>query len=326
MFLKDTPGRTCIHNEDFCSIGIVSFNRHARLNKLIDSIHKHADMPFELVVSDDGGLLYDNYNFISGIKDRVSHVAVNLGRNKGLHVNSNTAVSMTRSKYVMLFYDDVEIEAPFMRECVNTLRTAPYVGVIYLGNSYNANGHKSDLDTAGIIAAKTTSGIDLSLMCKHGGTWAAAFRKDYWYEVGGYSEDDIYGDLPFINKGWKKGYFAAVLNGPQRARDMDKDVHGHTNDSTGKFTTTGFANYPKLFRVKENKLMDWDRERGVKCAYRNHSGRAEKFNDYDQHSWSEYMETVTNTGKIDWDILKSNYHGRFIDQLKRDVLPMYSEG
>ena len=65
MFLRDTPGRTAIHNEDFCSVGIVSFNRHDRLKRLIDSIHKHADMPFELVISDDGGNLYNDFNFIN---------------------------------------------------------------------------------------------------------------------------------------------------------------------------------------------------------------------------------------------------------------------
>jgi len=324
-FLRTFPGRASIHNEDFCSIAIVSFNRHDRLKRLIDSIHKHADMPFELVVSDDGGLLYDNYDFISEIKDKVSHVAVNLGRNKGLHVNANTAVSLTRSKNVILLYDDVEVLAPFMRRTTDLLNSAPYVGTVYLGHSYNENGLKSDVDSAGIISCTNPQAGHYSLLCKHGGGWAIGFRKSYWYEVGGYSEYSIYGDMPFINKGWKLGYFSCILSGSRLANDMDKDAKGRTHDSSGRFIKVGYTNYPKIFGVPDSKLIKWDRQRASVCAGANHHGRTTKFNDYDCDSWSDYMETVTKTGKIDWDILKNGHHGRFIDDLKKHIHSHYPE-
>ena len=56
-FLRDDPGRTAIHNQDFFSVAIVSFKRFHPLHHLIESIHRPAEMPFGIVVSYDGGAL-----------------------------------------------------------------------------------------------------------------------------------------------------------------------------------------------------------------------------------------------------------------------------
>lgn len=317
LFLRDTPGRTCLHREDFVSIGIVSFNRHEKLNRLIDSIHKYADMPFELVISDDGGKLYDDYNFIKSIKDRVSHISLNLGRNKGLHVNANNAISMTRSKHVCLFYDDNEVVAPFMRESASLLSSTPYVGVIYLGDNEGTFGKE------GVINCRNSLGQEYSLMCKHGGSWATAFRKDYWYEVGGYSEDDAYGDLPFINKGWARGYFSCILKGSRRSQDTDKTEDGRSKgEHTGRFIDGTYQNYPKIFRISDQVLKSMDQERSSQCSLRNHNGRSEEFNEFDQHGWDRYIKVVTSGPEVDWQLLESKFHGRFIEQLKKDALPL----
>lgn len=321
MFLRDTPDRTAIHNEDFISIAISSYNRHDRLDNLINSIHRHADMPFEIVVSDDGGNLYGDYGFINRFKDRISHLSLNLGKNKGLHVNANSAVSLTRSKYVVLFTDDAEVLAPFMRMTVDLLKTVPHAGPIFLADSFNKDGELSGFDNGGVICCQSPTGMHYAAVCFHGGSWAMGFRKDYWFEVGGYSEDDIYGDMPFLNKGWRQGYFAIIPEGPPRARDTDKDVHGHAQDSTCRFVQGGYANYPKIFRWNDQDGRDNDRSQ--QCSQRNHMGRAEDFNDFDQHSWHKYIQDVTRSGKLDIELLENKYHKRFIDSIKRDALPRY---
>jgi glycosyltransferase involved in cell wall biosynthesis len=323
VFIKDTPGRTAIHNEDFCSIAVVSFNRHARLMRLIDSIHKYADMPFELVVSDDGGTFYDDFNFIRDLRDKVSHIAVNLGVNKGLHVNTNIAVSLTRAKNVILFYDDTEAIAPFMRDTVNVLDYAPYVGVIYLGG-----GGFTPPGARGFLHCRTPQGQDYGLFCHVGGTQVSAFRKSYWLEVGGYSEDSMYGDQPFCNKGWQRGYFSCYKGGVPVAFDTDKDEKCLSRDSTGAFSQGRFCNYPKIFRVPEKTLYDWGSTRMQEIGKREHKARyGEPFSEFSWGDWhEEYMSKVRGGPPAGISLeppnldLLEKHHSRFIEQIKRDVV------
>jgi glycosyltransferase involved in cell wall biosynthesis len=319
MFLKNTPGRTAIHNEDFCSVAIVSFNRHQRLLKLIDSIHKYADMPFELVISDDGGFLYDDFNFIRDIRDRVSHLAVNLGVNKGLHVNANTAVSLTRSKYVMLLYDDTEVLRPFMRKAVNILSHAPYVGVIYLAQPFTPPP-KSRLPP-GFLHCKTPQNQHYCLFCHVGGNQASAFRKNYWLEVGGYSEYATYGDQPFSNKGWQRGYFCSVMADPAEVDYPSYEEHqllGHSNPG-GRY-----CNYPKIFGIAEDQLRKWGDERQVVIGKRELTARQEEpFSEFSWGDWHKDYMCLVNEGppstSLNLDLLEK-HHSRFIEQIKRDVV------
>lgn len=326
LFLRDVPGHRGIHNENFVSIAITSFNRHAMLERLIDSIHKHADMPFEISVSDDGGAMYDNYDFIKRIKNKVSHVAVNVGRNKGLHINTNVAVSLTRSKYVINFYEDVEVKAPFMRKAVEVLKHAPYVGIIYLDNRVNMDHAK--------IRCKTPPGLEYNVFCHNGSEWATAFRRDYWCEVGGYAEDDIYGDLPFNNRGWKKGYFSCTIEGPNMSEDMDKTIDEQgvwrSDDTSGKFIDGGYANYPKIFGIPDSTLREMDKKRIYECSMWNHlerqadrenSEKSEYVNDFHLvgcRNWKRYITKALSGEQVDWDLLESTYHSRYIRELKLD--------
>ncbi len=331
MFLRDAPGRTAMHNEDFCSVALVSHNRHDRLNRLIDSVHQHADMPFELVVSEDAGERFADYNFIQGLKGRVSHLSLNLGWNKGLHVNANNAVSMTRSKYVFLLYDDVEILAPFMRRAVNVLEQAPYMGVMYLGAGLSVPGgptlrpgDRVGGPGPGVMHCRTPQGTDFGIFCNVGASWATGFRRAYWEEVGGYTEDSEYGDIPFLNKGWERGYFSGMLAGSQVAEDKDKDEHAMSHDSSqlpAKGATNGNCNYPKIFRVDPGTLDGWSRDRSTQCARRQHELRySTSFSEWTWGDWhKEYMCHAWDGTNINWEVL-DRFHSRFLEQVKRDAI------
>lgn len=332
LFLRNVPGNRGIHNEDFVSIAITSFNRHDMMERLIDSIHRHADMPYEISVSDDGGALYDNYDFLKRIKNKVSHVAVNMGRNKGLHVNTNVAISLTRSKYVINFYEDVEVKTPFMKRAVEVLKHAPYVGIIYLDDRVNEDHAK--------IRCKTTSGLEYNVFCHNGSEWATAFRREYWCEVGGYAEDDIYGDLPFNNRGWKKGYFSCTLEGPNMSEDMDKiiDEQGiwRSNDTSGKFIDGGYANYPKIFGIPDTKLREMDAKRIYECSTWNHLERTADreaseaeiytpvFTDVGCRNWKRYIDRSLSTGDVNWELLE-RHHSRYLQNLKNDFVKVIKE-
>jgi glycosyltransferase involved in cell wall biosynthesis len=323
IFLRDDiEGRACIHNEDFCSVAIISFNRHDMLLNAIESVHKYADMPFEIVVSDDGGFIYNDFNFINSIKDKVSHIAINLGKNMGLAVNANMAIGMTRSKYVVVISDDTEITKPFMRETVSVLKTAPYIGVIYLGTSHDTSPDNfKSLVCSGFLPMKTSSGQEVSLFLQHGASWANAFTKEYWYHVGGYSEDDVYGDMPFINKGWFQGYFSAAIRGGPFVIDIDTigQKYNRTRSSLNFMANEILCHYPKIFIIKNEDIDRWSGERSIACGRRNHEGRQKVLNDYDCDGWRSYMNNMTEGGVIHWDRFKSP-HDRFLFEIKRDVI------
>jgi hypothetical protein len=277
-------------------------------------------MPFELVISDDGGNLYSDFNFINEIKDKVSRINVNLGRNMGLHVNANNAIAMTRSKNVMLLYDDAEVLAPFMRRAVQVLNHAPYVGTLLLSGSMPAAPLPEDprATVPGNIFCKTPEGLHYGLTLAYGGTWATAFRKDYWLEVGGYSEDSIYGDVESIAKGYEKGYFSCRVAGDRPARDTDKDEQGLAHDSTGKFLQGGGQNYPRIFGIDDAALKGKDRERSHACGSRVNEGRARPLNEF-SWDWQDYLTDATADGTVQWDKLEQR-HGRFLDQVKKDTI------
>ncbi|KKN39030.1 hypothetical protein LCGC14_0747540 [marine sediment metagenome] len=325
MFLRDAPGRTAIHNEDFCSVALVSHNRPHRLRPLIDSIHEHADMPFELVVSEDGGMQWQNCDFAQELRAKTSHLSINFGRNKGLHVNANNAVSMTRGKNVFLLYDDVLITEPFMRKACDILDQAPYVGVMYLGQGMQSLTDPEHTTGPGIIHCRTSTGNDFSIHCALGGSWASAFRKSYWLEVGGYTEDSGFGDIPFINKGWERGYFSVIPGGTAVAVDTDKDHEAKTHDSSllpEKGVTNGCCNYPRIFNLNEGVNLDRiSKQRDVACFRRQEELRyAAPFSEWTWGDWhDEYMCKAWNGSEMNWEVLE-RFHSRFLEQVKRDVV------
>lgn len=320
MFLRDTPGRTALHKENFLSVAICSNDRFDLLHRVIDAVHKHADMPYEIVVADDAGHRHPDLSVFQQFRDKVSRIVVNTGRNQGLAVNANQAIAATRGRNVVFLSDDSLILRPFMREVFTVLDEAPYVGVLFLGQAHNDNEAFREIARAdGFLRARTRSGTHLMLHCQHGASWANAFRKSYWLEVGGYAEDDVYGDLPFVNKGWLRGYFSAAVSGSQIAYDIDVTELGKTRGSVGHQANSALCHYPKLFRMPEKTLIKMGQDRTGECATRNNNGRREPFNEYDCGSWCEHMKSVTRDGGVNWDVL-SKFHGRFRVELEKDLV------
>jgi hypothetical protein len=52
MFMRDIGNHGSMWKQDFMSVGVISFNRFDLLKRTIESVHKHADMPFELILVD----------------------------------------------------------------------------------------------------------------------------------------------------------------------------------------------------------------------------------------------------------------------------------
>jgi hypothetical protein len=202
-----------------------------------------------------------------------------------------------------------------MRKIQRVLDDAPYVGAAYLGSAYrpDSDTRAETMRHGGNIDVQTPGGHKIRLGTMHGSSWAMGFRKEYWYEVGGYSEDDIYGDLPFINKGWFKGYLSAYLEEGPFASDL-----GHKEGTRTTVWVNNICNhYPRLFNMDEATLKRWHTQRHVENARRNHESRAAKFNEYGADGWREYMKEIVAGESVNWDKFAET-HSRFLNRIRKD--------
>jgi glycosyltransferase involved in cell wall biosynthesis len=78
--------------DQFISIVISSFYRPFYLKRCLESIHKHADMPFEIIVHDDGSGQAERDQIYRDLSPLISTLILNLGGNMGLNVSANRAV------------------------------------------------------------------------------------------------------------------------------------------------------------------------------------------------------------------------------------------
>jgi glycosyltransferase involved in cell wall biosynthesis len=237
-------------DENFISICILTFCRPYYLKRLLDSLDKHADMPYEVIVHDDGSR-EDFRKELYELHDRISVTITHAGLNMGIPVSANRAISLAQSKYVLFLNDDIIFNRPCLQEICNTLE-APFIGFYSPMNGMSAQDrdtylkrpHCSNLDTKYIIAPKL------------GGGSSIAFRKEVWQEVGGFSEECIssQSDNVFIFKMLKAGYFKGfVLNEPGLTVEDPggKEYKGSVDWMQGRD-----CSYPKLFKMPPRVLDD----------------------------------------------------------------------
>src|SRR3990167_11037848 len=121
-----------MQNDEFWSIVIPSLYRPEYLEKCINSIEEFADMPYELIVHDDGSK--DNTpNKIWEMRDRISTIIYNTGINFGLARSTNRLIQLAHSKYILFMNTD----AVFKKPCLKMLRDVierPYIAMVNVEN------------------------------------------------------------------------------------------------------------------------------------------------------------------------------------------------
>lgn len=280
-------------------------DRYALLERCVNSIHQHADFPVEIIIADDSGVDRNCLN----IKDKVSTIIYNCGKPLGLNTQTNRAIRLSTSKYILQLEDDLEILQPCFKDVVNILKK-PYVGFIN-GVSFPrvANEYFEQNGTKFIIG----KGLDAA--------WFNAFRKDVWKEIGGYPEFSHLSRGNFCWKIIKHGYFRGWLLGDKRVRNYDQEVLKSTQ-TTGQSTSHG--NFPRIFHIHEG-LLD------LLSQYKYHSStwqtnRVSRFdgavnnNDYWFHFVNQLTSDLDNcVSSIDWSVAQQYNHSRWKEQILRDV-------
>lgn len=287
------------NNPDFISIIIPWFRRPVYINRVIDSIHKYADYPFEIIIHDDGSDAETVFDLCKK-RDKISILILNSGNQLGLGESINRAVSLASSKYILFMNSDCAIIKPCFKDIIAVLER-PYIGVVSTGDN------KSILPE--YIKLKQVS---FGLIKSIGDGSNFAFRKEVWNEIGGFESDVTCGcaDTPFIYKMWKYGYFRSVLFDEQRIINMSRE------EQQGKDTTmiskleNKELSYPKLFGP-----IDYDeicKQRKFKCQERFTDIKNQDASIGNLDYWRFYTESLFKQygmiSTIDW--LKAEKHGQ----------------
>lgn len=294
--------------ERFISIIVPYFNRPHYLRELIDSVHKFADIPFELIVHDDAsvdGSTPDIFN----MRDKISTLIINSGHNLGIAISTNRLVNMASSEYIIFLNDD----CAFVSKCLNNvceILSRPYIGYLSLiePRSPELNMTEPKFVLGGI---------------KNGSV--IAFRKSVWKEIGGWPEYVFSGasDVTFMASILKKGYFGSTPYGKEYVINMS--VARFKSSDTSMCMSGYDCSYPKIFNLREDSYDSYCKRRERECNRITNS-----FNNIPEgltnlDYWTEYMTKLlsskqgdTPSEKIDWEIAKRHGQDKWKDIITSD--------
>lgn len=296
--------------QEFISIVIPAYNRFDYLENLVNSIHKYADMPFELIVSDDGSNNGTTSQIISRLKDKTSSIILNNGLSLGIAHNINRAVEIANSNFILMLNADFEIRRPFFRELIDILKV-PFVGLVMpiMDKAYKSGPNR--------FVTKNGTKFYISKCLGSGG--CLTFRKDVYQEIGKFDNfgcDSCNADVSFMIRVLKNGYFWANFEANRQAEDIDKC----TNSTVG--SQIHDCSFPRLFGISDDANLilskkHWDVCRSkMQITYRELAGNTNI--DY----WNSYLAMLINDDQ-GIDFIAAKTHGQ--DRWKEDIRIMLKD-
>jgi len=290
--------------DEFFSVVVPYYKRPYYLEKLVNSIHKYADMPFEIIIHDDHGI--DHSTDI--VKDKVSTVIHNYGFNLGLSEASNRAIKIASANNILYMNHDCIMTGPCLK-AFKTILERPYVGVI------NGFGEPPEYPERCLEYKR----VKFFLKGGVGGCCIMVFRKDVWSEIGGFEPvDSGRADTVIPFKAYRHGYFRARLVGEFPFRNLSFEKNNIDTTLNGSRE----LHFPKLFNISGD---DYFRA----CEERLHSwikyGREEEFkpegiaNLKYWHSFSTRMVPDSDPLKINWEEAKKYGQDKWKGLIMEDV-------
>lgn len=299
--------------EKYVSIVVPYFNRPHYLRELIDSVHKYADIPFELIVHDDASVDGSTPE-IFNMRDKMSSLIINQGHNLGISASVNRLVNIASSNYIIFLNDD----CVFVNSCLNNIYeilSRPYVGYLHITQSSDPNINLQET-RFGLTGIKSGS--------------ALAFRKNVWNDIGGWDETAFSGasDVAFMTAVFRHGYFAATPYGKEYVVNIS---HTRKGNSDSSMCMSGFdCSYHKIFNLKENNYDRYCKIREEECNRITNSFNKVPAGMSNLNYWHEYMTKLlytkpgnTITERIDWDVAKMHGHDKWKDHIMNDSILKY---
>lgn len=281
---------------EFISIIVPYFNRLHYLTRLINSVHENADIPFELIIHDDGSTDGSQIDLLKN-SPNVSTIVYNTGEPMGLAASVDRLVALANSEYIIMLNADCIIIKPDTFSKVVTVLKNKFVGTIPLiGNFYGRD------------ISKLKTNCPFGLHHNIGSGAAIAFRKSTFNEIGGWHPNEVgtcNSDVDFGIRVFKAGYFTAMIIGSTCVQNLSQTEH-NMNDST--IGTVRDASFTKLFNYDEYEVDNDIRRDNIyinmEREYKLKGGNVN--NEY----WSNYIANMfTEDGKIIWEYAR--IHNKF---------------
>lgn len=291
MFLNFDPP---LSNTDFVSIVILSFTRPDHLHNLLLSIREHADIPFEIVVSDDGSHLAGaDVQIFNECRSLCSTLIFNNGANMGFAASANKGTALANSEYILFMNDDTLMSGPSLR-MIREVLDVPYVGSFGPWRGIEPVGGKSDRVTVSL------HGRRYQLSSLPSGSSIFAFRKSTWYNLGGFPQ--VYhngGDIAFLHRMLENGLFA--VSNTMEEQELFRNVDVEEGYKNATYTRSPFdSSYPPIFGVSDLARLHLAREERVRAYSQEEYHRPYGLHNID--SWSRYFSEakIPDQNNYDW--------------------------
>jgi len=301
------------YNDSYFSICIPHYCRAYYLYEVIESLHKYADMPYELIIHEDGST--DNsLKDIIKLRNEFSTIIINTntGYNMGLAHSINRCVSMATSKYILFLNNDCRLLTSCLKDFKNILDNE-FVGFIA----------PSDEHLKFPQEYFETNNTKFYIHTGFGSGAALAFRKKVWEEVGGFElYQSACTDTSFIYKTWRHGYFRGCLVGQRPIENMSQNRHG--SKDTSIVYSTDVCCLPKLFNeslfVYRNMCVDrtkscWDRCKNDQPI----PGSTGNIDYWSLYTVNLFKDDEKKISGMDWELAKKHGQDKWKDVLLNNV-------
>ena len=306
--------------DQFFSVVVMSYTRPKHLKQLLLSLHEHADMPFEVIVHDDGSGLKHEVEIYNECRAMCSTLVFSSPNavNMGLAAACNRAIALANSKYVLMMNDDCKMLRPALQR-MKAILDLPYIGSFGPWQT-TKNVAPGDVNPTGQMAPASTQGVDFNISTLPNGAGMFAFRKDVWEEVRGFPQ--VYtnaGDTGFMIRLLKNGYFNAstFINEEEFFTNVDQ-MDGYKDPTAGKSPFD--SSYPHIWKfpdfLQENEHR---RVRIYNYSHHNYYAAAGVVN----HTWwheQYFVKAYQPKGHtFDWDFLSLCGQDKWREMVERDL-------
>ncbi len=305
MFLKFDGELT---NDKFVSFVILSYKRPDMTQNLVESIHRHADMPFEIIVHDDSSD-DETKQHLFNIRNQISTTIFGNEINMGLAASFNRGAALANSNYIIMLNNDALMLGPGLRDIVKVL-DIPYIGAFgpwqVVPTEALAPGHVRVKrgDTSFFLNPYTGSG---SIM---------AFRKAAWIEIGGAPQVGCgASDTALMRKFLLSGYFNAtrLTRGSEIFTNVDFPKCERSTIGSNKFD----GSYPQIFNSGQS-LEALCRQRWGRMEAHMREQQNTPSGYCNDHYWHHYFvdNVISEQNNFNWDNMI--HHQRFREQVEED--------
>ena len=308
----------------FFSVLLPELGRPQYLKECVESIHKFADLPVEIIVHDDGSGDAKQRQILDQLGDKVSTLVLNRGYNTGLARSFNRCRAMASSKYLIGFNTDTYMTTSFLQK-MKTALDLPYVGIVNVVRSLG--------EGRGVYT--TPDGTKVGLLPGTGTFHCAGVRAEVWDAAGGWDENvqTTSSDVGFMGTIFGMGLFAAAVEGTVVNEMWYRSADGLSNDSNLGLSgnpayisaadfTRGDNNLPPVFGWNphmQDRICEIRREeiwRGVNLFIQQEQYYPFWYNN--NYQCQQVNKMFLPGGGIDWVAAETHGHARWKDRIIQD--------